>query len=91
MLEIRTFTETDRGELRELFSSAGEGSPSASLWGHVESEAAIYLEPYMDREPASLLVAVLDSALVGYPAGALDSSAFPTETERIAEAIRTIG
>jgi GNAT superfamily N-acetyltransferase len=88
VMEIRAFAETDRAELRSLFPRAGEGAPSASLWGHEESEAAIYLSPYMDLEPESLFVAVVDRALVGYLAGCLDSSRFPSESERIAQAIR---
>jgi hypothetical protein len=54
-MEIRTFAEADRPALRELFPRAGEGAPSASLWGHPESEAAVYLDPYlgpMVRAPA---------------------------------------
>jgi ribosomal protein S18 acetylase RimI-like enzyme len=88
VVEIRGFAETDRTELRELFGRAGEGAPSASLWGHEESEAAVYLYPYMDLEPASLFVAVVDGALVGYLAGCLDSSKFPSESERLAKAFR---
>jgi ribosomal protein S18 acetylase RimI-like enzyme len=88
VMEIRTFAETDRAELRELFGHAGEGAPSASLWGHEESEAAVYLVPYMDLEPESLFVAVVDGALVGYLAGCLDSSRFPSERERMEKAIR---
>jgi GNAT superfamily N-acetyltransferase len=88
VMEIRTFAEADRAELRELFGRAGEGAPSASLWGHEESEAAVYLYPYMDLQPDSLFVAVVDGALVGYLAGCLDSSTFPTESERIERAIR---
>ena len=87
-MEIRTFAETDRADLRELFSRAGEGAPSASLWGHEESEAAVYLYPYMDLEPDSLFVAVFDCALIGYLCGCLDSSKFPSESERIEKAIR---
>ncbi len=88
MTEIRTFTEADRGELRELFGWAGEGSPTASLWGHQESEAAVYLDPYMDIAPDSLYVAVVDGALVGYLAGCLDDSALPSEGARMSAAIR---
>ncbi|SHE57280.1 GNAT family N-acetyltransferase [Streptoalloteichus hindustanus] len=88
MLEIRAFTESDRPALRELFGRAGEGAPSASLWGHRDSEAAVYLDPYMDLEPGSLFVAVLDGALVGYLAGCRDSSAFPRESKRMDTAIR---
>jgi len=33
------------------------------LWGHPASEAAVYLDPYMDPEPESLFVAVIDVAL----------------------------
>ncbi|SDY40439.1 Acetyltransferase (GNAT) family protein [Micromonospora pattaloongensis] len=87
MIEIRTFVQTDRGPLRELFLRAGEGAPG-SMWGHAESEAAIYLDPYVEREPESLFVAVADGALVGYLSGCLDSATFPTDTERIGEAIK---
>ncbi|MDF2705884.1 MAG: family N-acetyltransferase [Nonomuraea muscovyensis] len=87
-MEIRTFKETDSAELRELFTRAGAGSPTASLWGHVEPEAAVYLEPYMDLTPDSLFLAVVDGALVGYLTGCPDSSAFPSESERMSRAIR---
>jgi ribosomal protein S18 acetylase RimI-like enzyme len=87
-VEIRGFVEEDRTALRALFPKAGEGSPSGSLWGHPESEAAVYLEPYMDLEPESLLVAVEEGALVGYLAGCVDGSAFPSEDARLAEAVR---
>jgi hypothetical protein len=87
-VKIRTFTEKDRGELRDLFGRAGEGSPSASLWGHEESEAAVYLTPYMDLEPDSLFIAEVDGALTGYLAGCLDSNKFPSETRRMQHAIR---
>lgn len=88
MIEVRRFAEADRAQLRELFGRAGEGSPTASLWGHLESEAAVYLEPYMDLEPESLFVAVHDGELVGYLTGCVDSSAFPSESERMDRAIR---
>jgi len=88
MLEVRTFTETDRAELRELFARVGEGSPTESLWGHVESEAAIYLDPYMDLEPESLFLAVSDGALVGYLTGCTDSAHLPSESKRMEKAIR---
>lgn len=88
VVEIRTFTESDRAELRELFGRAGEGSPTASLWGHLESEAAVYLDPYIELAPDSLFIAVLDGVLVGYLTGCLDSSAFPSESERMDKAIR---
>lgn len=87
-MEIRTFEESDRAELRELFARAGEGAPTASLWGHLESEAAVYLEPYMDLAPGSLFLAVADGALVGYLTGCPDTSAFPRESERMERAIR---
>lgn len=91
MMEIRTFAELDgqhSAELRDLFGRAGEGSPSASLWGHDESESAIYLTPYMELEPESLFVAIVDGEMVGYLAGCLDSAGFPTESERMSRAIR---
>ncbi|OEV09722.1 GNAT family N-acetyltransferase [Streptomyces nanshensis] len=88
MTEIRTFTEADRAALRELFGRAGEGAPTASMWGHEESEAAIYLEAYMDLEPESLFVAEADGVLVGYLAGNLHHANFPRESERVALAVR---
>ncbi|WP_216215841.1 GNAT family N-acetyltransferase [Amycolatopsis aidingensis] len=87
-MEIRAYTEADRAELRALFGRAGEGAPTASLWGHVESEAAIYLDPYLDREPESVLLAVVDGALAGYLVGCLDSSGFPSESARMEQAIK---
>jgi ribosomal protein S18 acetylase RimI-like enzyme len=88
-IEIRTFTEADRAELRQLFAHAAEGSPVASLWGHPESEASIYLDPYMDLEPGSLFLAIVDGKLAGHLAGCVDSSKLPSEDERIERAIRT--
>jgi ribosomal protein S18 acetylase RimI-like enzyme len=88
-VEIRTYADLDldRAELRELFGRVGKGSLSGSLWGHAESEAAVYLTPYMDLEPESLFVASVDGALVGYLAGSL-GSAIPNESTRMDAAIR---
>ncbi|WP_119731404.1 GNAT family N-acetyltransferase [Thermomonospora amylolytica] len=87
-MEIRTFTEADREELRKLFERAGEGAPTASLWGHAESEAAIYLYPYMELEPESLFIAVDDGVMVGYLTGCLDTSSFPSEDKLLEQAVR---
>src|SRR5918998_6477444 len=87
-MEIRTFTEADHTGLLELFGRVGEGAPSASLWGHEESEAAVYLNPYMDLESGSLFVATTEGNLVGYLAGCLDSAQFPSESERVEKAVR---
>ncbi|NUW46467.1 GNAT family N-acetyltransferase [Nonomuraea rhodomycinica] len=86
-MEIRGFAETDRAALRDLFGRAGEGAPTASLWGHRESEAAVYLDPYMDLEPGSLLLAEDGGALVGYLTGCPDSATFPSESARLAQAL----
>lgn len=88
-MEIRTFVESDRAALRELFGRAGEGSPTETLWGHLESEAAIYLDPYLECEPESVFVAAVGGALVGYLTGCLDSASFPSEDARMEQAIRT--
>ncbi|WP_433151048.1 GNAT family N-acetyltransferase [Actinomadura nitritigenes] len=87
--EIRSFTESDRPELLALFARAREDSPAASLWGHEESEADIYLTPYMDLEPESLFVAESGGRLVGCLTGCRDSSRLPSEEARMLEAIRT--
>ncbi|HEV2742355.1 MAG TPA: hypothetical protein VGV91_04305, partial [Rubrobacter sp.] len=88
MMEVHAFAEADRAGLRGLFGRAGEGAPPGSLWGHEESEAAVYLDPYMDLEPGSLFVAATDGYLVGYLAGCLDSARFPSESDRVEEAVR---
>lgn len=87
-MQIRTFSENDRTGLRVLFARAGQGSPTESLWGHTDSEAAVYLDPYMDLEPASLFVAEHDGALVGYLTGCIDTEAFPSEDTLITDALR---
>ncbi|QLY31722.1 GNAT family N-acetyltransferase [Nocardia huaxiensis] len=87
-MEVRGFAEADRKGLWELYKRAGAGSPVASLWGDPESEAAIYLNPYLDLEPESVFVAVVDGELAGYLAGCLDGAALPGENERIEQAIR---
>ncbi|MGW5452938.1 GNAT family N-acetyltransferase [Nocardia sp. NPDC003979] len=87
-MEIRRYTEADRPELTALASHVGEGSPTATLWGHPESEKAVYLTPYMDLAPDSLFLAVDDGRLVGYLTGCVDSTTFPTEEARLESAIR---
>ena len=84
---VRRYQETDRQELLELFARAGDGSPTGDLWGHVPSEAAIYLTPYLDHEPGSVFVAVADGALVGYLAGSLGGGAMASEEDRMVRAI----
>jgi ribosomal protein S18 acetylase RimI-like enzyme len=88
MVEARPFVEADRAALRDLFARAGASAPGASLWGHLESEAAVYLYPYLDLAPGSLFVATDRGTLVGYLTGCLDSSTFPSEEERITAAFR---
>lgn len=93
-VEIRTFADADadRAGLLELFARAGDGVPGSAVWGHEESLAAVYLTPYMDHEPESLFVAVVDGELAGYLAGSLGSAApnpVPSEAERTVQAMRT--
>ncbi|MBF6351713.1 MULTISPECIES: GNAT family N-acetyltransferase [Nocardia] len=87
-MRIRTFREQDRPALRRLAVRAGQGSPTETLWGHQESESLIYLEPYMDREPESLFLAESDGELLGYLTGCVDTESFPSEDQRIADAVR---
>ncbi len=88
MLQIRTFEESDRNELLSLFGRAARESPGESLWGHEVSEASVYLVPYMDMETDSLFIALEGGTITGYLTGCIDSSRFPPESERIANAIR---
>ncbi|MCP2256591.1 Protein N-acetyltransferase, RimJ/RimL family [Streptoalloteichus tenebrarius] len=88
-IEVRPYAPADRAAVRELFERAGEGTPSGSIWGHPESEAAVYLMPYVEHAPETLLVALLDGEMVGYLAGCVDSSRFPSESARMTHAIRT--
>jgi RimJ/RimL family protein N-acetyltransferase len=86
-VEVRRFAEADRAQLLALSGRAGEGAPTASLWGHEESEAAVYLTPYLDHEPDSVFVAVVDGEPAGYLAGSL-GTAVPSENARMDRAIR---
>ena len=87
-VEIRPYAEQDRGIAESLFREAGEGAPTDSLWGHPESEAAIYLTPYLEVEPESAFLAFVDGDPVGYLTGCLDSARFPSEDERLSSAIK---
>lgn len=85
---VRGYEPGDRASLRALFDRAGADSVVDQLWGHADSEAAVYLEPYIEHEPESLLVAERDGGLVGYLTGCLDTARFPGESERMERAIR---
>lgn len=87
MTEIRSYRESDRDALRELFERAGEGSPSGELWGHPQSERAVYLDPYIEHCPASLFVAETGGELVGYLTGCPPGSSLPSEDDRIVRAL----
>lgn len=86
---VRPFEEADRVDLLGRVSlEAGVGSPGAELWGHEESLADVYLRPYLDLDPASVFVAVVDGVLAGYLAGCVDPTSFPSEEVRLDRAIR---
>lgn len=87
-VEIRGFVDDDGPALVDVFDRAGDGAPTSSLWGDAESEAAIYLMPYIDLENGALLVALVDGSIVGYLAGCDNDVRFPSESERIDRAIR---
>lgn len=87
MVVIRRFEDADRQPLRDLFDHAGDSSAVEQLWGHADSEAAVYLLPYIEREPESLLLADDGGRLVGYLTGCRDSAQFPSESERMDQAI----
>jgi hypothetical protein len=86
-VEVRRFAEADRAQLLALSGRAGEGAPTASLWVHEESEVAVYLTPYLDFEPESVFVAIVDGEPAGYLAGSL-GTAVPSESVRMDRAIR---
>ena len=85
-MEIRTCTETDRDALRTLFGRAGAGAPTETLWGHEESEADVYLWPYLAH--GTVLTAVTDGVFTGYLAGTDGTAPFPSEQDRMTRAIR---
>ncbi|GAA1201073.1 GNAT family N-acetyltransferase [Prauserella alba] len=88
MLTVRTYRSGDRAALRELFAVAGRGSPTESLWGDPASEAAVYLDPYLDAVPGSVWLAERDDRLVGYLVGCPSPDLLPGEDARLASAIR---
>jgi GNAT superfamily N-acetyltransferase len=79
---IRACTPADRASLLALADRVGEGAPA--LWGHAESEADVYLNPYLEH--GTVLAAVESGRFVGYLAGAHGS--FPSESERMTTAIK---
>ena len=86
---VRGYREADREALRALFARAGEGTPTEVLWGHPASEAAVYLDPYVEDLPGSLLVADEGGVLVGYLTGCPDGALLPGEGARWERAART--
>lgn len=87
--DVRAYREEDRAELLALFESAGEGAPTETLWGDPASEADVYLTPYLDHEPESVLVAVNEEELVGYLVGSTGRGALPSEDELLVRAVRS--
>lgn len=83
---VRTYTSEDQDGLAALFERAGEGSPTGELWGHVASERAVYLDPYVEHCPDSLFLAVRADQLVGYLSGCPDPTVMPGEDELIGRA-----
>jgi GNAT superfamily N-acetyltransferase len=87
-VEIRGYVPSDRAGLVELFGAAGAGAPGSEVWGHQASLGEVYLTPYLDLEPESAFVAVVDGRLAGYLVGCVDESGFPSEEERTEAVIR---
>jgi ribosomal protein S18 acetylase RimI-like enzyme len=89
VFQVRPYDEADRPALTHLFAHAGKDSPTEQLWGHLGSEADVYLNPYLDGPPGFAYVAQLDSGtLVGYLLGCLDTAGLPSESERMERSIR---
>jgi ribosomal protein S18 acetylase RimI-like enzyme len=87
-VEVRGYEPADRAGLVALFDGAGEGAPGSEVWGHTESLNEVYLTPYLDLEPESAFVAVVDGQLAGYLVGCVDETDFPSEEERLKTVIR---
>lgn len=87
-VEVRPYAAADRAGLIALFDGAGEGAPGSEVWGHTESLNEVYLTPYLDLEPESAFVAVVDGQLAGYLVGCVDDSHFPSEEERLTTVIK---
>ena len=90
-VEVRPYDPADRDGLVALFDAAGAGAPGAEVWGHSRSLGEVYLTPYLDLEPESAFVAVVDGQLAGYLVGCVDDAAFPGEEERTRAVIRKYG
>jgi GNAT superfamily N-acetyltransferase len=88
-IAVRAYRPSDRDELLDVvFEAAGEGAPSSDLWGHSASLADVYLKPYLDLEPASAFVATVDDRPAGYLVGCVDDARFPSEEQRMSDAIK---
>ena len=86
--QVRPYDAADRAALVALFGAAGAGAPSSEVWGHEQSLAEVYLTPYLDLEPESVFVAVVDGRPAGYLAGCVDETVFPSEEERTEAVIK---
>jgi ribosomal protein S18 acetylase RimI-like enzyme len=87
-IEVRSYDVADRAELVGGMAAAGMGAPGSEVWGHQPSLADVYLTPYLDLEPESAFVAVVDGRVVGYLVGVVDGASLPSEGERISDSIR---
>lgn len=87
MATIRTYRATDHAALVDLFARAGAGAPTGELWGHTESERAVYLDPYIEHCPDSLFLAQHEGRLVGYLTGCPDPASMPDEDELLVRAV----
>jgi ribosomal protein S18 acetylase RimI-like enzyme len=87
-IDVRPYDVADRAELIDGMAAAGEGAPGSEVWGHQPSLVDVYLAPYLDLEPESAFVAVVDGRIVGYLVGCVDGTSLPSEEERITASIR---
>lgn len=87
-VEVRRYEPADRDGLVALFGAAGAGAPGSEVWGHEASLAEVYLTPYLDLEPDSAFVALVDGQLAGYLVGCVDETDFPSEEERLRAVIK---
>lgn len=87
-IDVRPYDPADRHGLRTIFDLVGASHAGGQLWGHPESEAAVFLYPYLELEPRSVLVAEVEGEVVGYLAGSRGEGLVPPEGTRMETAIR---
>ena len=80
-MRIRTYDESDRDAVYDICLRTGDNGGDASGRATAELMGDVWAGPYLTLEPATCLVAVEGSAVMGYVIGTPDTRAFEARCE----------